>query len=68
MLNFPQRGCLQSGECWLVLVINTCHVRYCLGDLRQPSKAIPKGTLAATTFTLATYLIETLLIASAADR
>jgi len=39
-----------------------------VGDLKQPSQAIPKGTLAATTFTLMTYLIETLLIAATADR
>jgi len=41
---------------------------YCAGELKQPSKAIPKGTLTATMFTLASYLIETLLIASTADR
>jgi len=39
-----------------------------LGELKQPSEAIPKGTLAATTFTLMTYLVETLLIAATADR
>jgi len=45
------------------------HPVHCaVGDLKQPSQAIPKGTLAATTFTLITYLIETLLIAATADR
>ncbi|XP_076472572.1 LOW QUALITY PROTEIN: solute carrier family 12 member 9-like [Babylonia areolata] len=38
------------------------------GELKDPSKAIPKGTLSAVAFTFFTYVIMTLLLAGSCDR
>ncbi|ELU01652.1 hypothetical protein CAPTEDRAFT_155483 [Capitella teleta] len=38
------------------------------GELKDPSKAIPKGTLAAALFTLCTYLVLSLLTAFTSER
>lgn len=38
------------------------------GELKDPSKSIPKGTLAAVAFTFTTYLIEGILIGGSCDR
>lgn len=38
------------------------------GELKDPSKAIPKGTLYAVMFTFAAYLVEIILVAGSCDR
>ncbi|XP_061163585.1 solute carrier family 12 member 9-like isoform X2 [Saccostrea echinata] len=38
------------------------------GELKDPSKAIPKGTLYAVMFTFATYFIEIILVGGSCDR
>ena len=38
------------------------------GELKNPAKSIPKGTLAAATFTLITYIILALLSCATSGR
>lgn len=40
----------------------------CTGELKDPSKAIPKGTLFAVMFTFLSYLILIILVGGSCDR
>lgn len=49
---------------WIELMI----VHLCLGELKEPSKAIPKGTLYAVMFTFISYLLLIILVGGSSDR